>query len=95
MLNPIEKFKRSILHLNKSLHHCKDCSKPTEMMMYSGVSYSVQSREVLLDRNITDISKSYKSMSFSQHSSMAMTVRSWSIDSLDGGSTDAREIPPV
>ncbi len=22
MLNPIEKFKRSILHLNKSLHHC-------------------------------------------------------------------------
>ncbi len=22
MLNPIEKFKRSILHLNRSLHHC-------------------------------------------------------------------------
>ena len=22
MLNPMEKFKRSILHLNRSLHHC-------------------------------------------------------------------------
>ncbi len=36
MLNPIEKFKRSILHLNRSLHHSVDISILTKLTIIYG-----------------------------------------------------------